>query len=65
MLAEPLLIRRPLMEVDGARAVGFDPSHVDAWIGLSDPKAPETDVETCRRGAAPAAINPSGQGGAP
>ncbi|PMS31186.1 nitrogenase-associated protein [Trinickia symbiotica] len=34
LLAEPLLIRRPLMEASGMRVVGFDAEHVDAWIGL-------------------------------
>jgi len=34
MLADPLLIRRPLMEVEGRREVGFDPIIVNAWIGL-------------------------------
>lgn len=49
MLDEPLLIRRPLMEVEGERSVGFDPDHVDAWIGLSAPAAQGADLETCRR----------------
>lgn len=35
LLAEPLLIRRPLMEVDSVRMVGFDVDRVHAWIGLS------------------------------
>lgn len=35
LLAEPLLIRRPLMEAaDGSRMVGFDSAAVDEWIGL-------------------------------
>lgn len=34
LLAEPLLIRRPLMEADGTRMVGFDVDRVHAWIGL-------------------------------
>jgi len=36
LLAEPLLIRRPLMERldDGTRMVGFEADAVDAWIGL-------------------------------
>ncbi|WP_026607457.1 ArsC/Spx/MgsR family protein [Methylocapsa acidiphila] len=49
MLDEPLLIRRPLMEVEGERSVGFDPDHVDAWIGLSAPSVQGVDLETCRR----------------
>jgi nitrogenase-associated protein len=48
MLADPLLIRRPLMDVDGECRVGFDPEEVDAWIGLPE-KAPGTDLETCPR----------------
>lgn len=34
LLGEPLLIRRPLMQVGDERRVGFDPAAVDAWIGL-------------------------------
>ena len=48
MLADPLLIRRPLMEVDGERRVGFDQDAVDRWIGLSS-KAEREDLETCPR----------------
>lgn len=43
MLAEPLLIRRPLMEVDGEFRVGFDADAVRAWIGLSDAKSDGQD----------------------
>ncbi|QSJ19306.1 nitrogenase-associated protein [Nostoc sp. UHCC 0702] len=34
MLKEPLLIRRPLIEVGDRREVGFDVEKLDAWIGL-------------------------------
>jgi|GEM_PF-70362 len=34
MLREPLLIRRPLLEVGDCREVGFDVEKIDAWIGL-------------------------------
>ncbi|MBG1270352.1 ArsC/Spx/MgsR family protein [Nostoc sp. WHI] len=34
MLREPLLIRRPLLEVGDRREVGFDVEKIDAWIGL-------------------------------
>jgi nitrogenase-associated protein len=38
LLAEPLLIRRPLMErEDGARMVGFDVAEVDGFVGLGGP----------------------------
>lgn len=41
LLAEPLLIRRPLMERDAAprRMVGFDTARVADWVGLA-PAAP-------------------------
>ena len=32
LLAEPLLIRRPLMETASGRVVGFDPATVAAWL---------------------------------
>jgi len=34
MLKEPLLIRRPLLEIGERREVGFDVEKIDAWIGL-------------------------------
>jgi nitrogenase-associated protein len=40
MLADPLLIRRPLMESGDRREVGFDTDLVDAWLGLARPDAP-------------------------
>lgn len=49
MLADPILIRRPLMEADGTRVVGFDTAFVEAWIGLEAPKASDGDLETCRK----------------
>ena len=52
MLADPLLIRRPLMEADGERRVGFDQDAVDAWIGLNSKlsgKVVREDLETCAR----------------
>jgi nitrogenase-associated protein len=49
MLVDPILIRRPLMEAGGQRSVGFDPAHVEAWIGLTKPPADGADLETCRR----------------
>ena len=52
MLADHLLIRRPLMEAEGRREAGFDPARVAAWIGLRESRAPVTD--TCVREAAAA-----------
>ena len=49
MLADPLLIRRPLLQVGERREAGFEPALVAAWIGL-DPGEPAVD-ETCRRHA--------------
>ncbi|MGA8170782.1 MAG: ArsC/Spx/MgsR family protein [Methylocystis sp.] len=43
MLADPLLIRRPLMRVGERREVGFDMELVDAWIGLAPTRQPVTD----------------------
>ncbi len=48
MLADPLLIRRPLMEVDGEHRVGFEPAAVDAWIGLAN-RENASGLETCPR----------------
>ena len=41
LLAEPLLIRRPLMEAAGRRLVGFEPAAVAAW--LDSPALAELD----------------------
>lgn len=49
MLADPLLIRRPLMEANGEKRCGFDAATVDAWIGLSESGQLVGDVETCPR----------------
>lgn len=48
MLADPLLIRRPLMEVEGRRRAGFDTERIDAWIGLATPSTPMS--EACLKG---------------
>jgi nitrogenase-associated protein len=54
MLADPLLIRRPLMDVDGQCRSGFDPEAVDRWIGLAG-KLPRANLEACNKGEAAAA----------
>lgn len=51
LLADPLLIRRPLLEVDGVRAVGWDPDRVAAWIGLND--GVDRGGEGCAKAADP------------
>ncbi len=49
MVADPLLIRRPLMQVGERREAGFDQAKVDAWIGLRQTTGPVTD--TCLKEA--------------
>jgi nitrogenase-associated protein len=51
MLQDPILIRRPLIEAEGRKASGFDLASIEEWLGLSDPKTRNTDLETCRRQA--------------
>jgi len=51
MLADPLLIRRPLMDVDGQCRAGFDPEAVDRWIGLAG-RLPRASIEACTEGEA-------------
>jgi len=63
MLADHLLIRRPLMEVDGRREAGFDAERVRAWIGLQETAAPVTD--TCVQETARAAGKPEPDCSAP
>jgi len=46
MLADPLLIRRPLMEADVRKEVGFDQEKIHAWLGLTPSDA---DLEGCPR----------------
>lgn len=50
LLENPLLIRRPLMEVGETRVVGFDIPTVDAWIGLKNVELPEGNIEACVHG---------------
>lgn len=51
MLADPLLIRRPLLQVGERCEAGFDPARVEAWIGLQTQVALTADLETCPRSA--------------
>lgn len=57
MIANPILIRRPLLQVGDRRVIGFDLAEIDAWIGL-DPvdddeqqalsrSLKKQDLETC------------------
>lgn len=49
LLADHLLIRRPLLQVGEEKRVGFDPSAIAAWIGLEG--APDKDVGKVARRA--------------
>jgi hypothetical protein len=52
---DPLLIRRPLMQVGDRCEVGFDPDAVDRWLGLQAVEGAQEkrdrlmqqDLETC------------------
>ncbi|KXW57754.1 ArsC/Spx/MgsR family protein [Ferrovum myxofaciens] len=46
MLSDPLLIRRPLMNIDGHLEVGFDQKKLHAWIGL---ESSLSDPESCQK----------------
>jgi len=65
LLAEPLLIRRPLLQrEDGARLVGFDTAQVQAFVGLLPVTAASASLEGCAaapghsRCADPATVSP-------
>ncbi len=47
MLADPLLIRRPLIQVGSRRESGFNAEMIDAWIGLA--ATSEKISDTCIR----------------
>jgi len=51
MVADPLLIRRPLMQVGERCEAGFDQERMDAWLGLMFGAEAPTDLETCVRTA--------------
>lgn len=51
MLADPLLIRRPLMELDGKRIVGFDTERVERWLGTSLAARAQDGLQICSRDA--------------
>ncbi|KGF73781.1 hypothetical protein DO97_10230 [Neosynechococcus sphagnicola sy1] len=53
MVQNPLLIRRPLIQVGNLRAVGFDMAIIDAWIGLQSADTAQ-DLQTCPRDRATA-----------
>ncbi len=50
LIEDPLLIRRPLMEIGETRMVGFDVAAVDAWVGLNNVELPAGNIEACVHG---------------
>ena len=59
LLAEPLLIRRPLLQRDdGARLVGFDCTAVDRFVGIGGPSADGSNLERCVRPGSARGSNP-------
>lgn len=49
MLGEPLLIRRPLIEIGVHRLVGFEPEKVDQTLALSWDESQTGSLESCPR----------------
>jgi len=49
MLEDPLLIRRPLLQVGECREAGFVVQRIHDWIGLAPATSESSDVERCRR----------------
>ena len=65
MLADPLLIRRPLMVAEGRHEVGFDAEVIHRWLGLPSSvlqTAAARQPETCRKTeSAPGQCSPKAQ----
>lgn len=47
MINDPILIRRPLLQVGDEYRVGFDKAEISSWIGLSVIDREMGDLETC------------------
>jgi nitrogenase-associated protein len=47
MVAEPLFIVRPLMQVGGERLAGFEVAQVHNWVGLALDSVGERDPRNC------------------
>jgi nitrogenase-associated protein len=60
LLAEPILIRRPLMALGEERLVGFNADKVHAWVGLGpNAPAPGTPLEGCAAATGSCVSTPS------
>jgi nitrogenase-associated protein len=50
MVENPILIRRPLIEVGDRQEIGFDFNKINTWIGLpAKDNSLSQDLETCPR----------------
>jgi nitrogenase-associated protein len=49
MLDDPLLIRRPLLQVGEQREAGFDMARIETWLGSIGGADAGGDMESCRR----------------
>ncbi len=49
LAADPMLIRRPLLQVGERCAFGFDPALINAWIGLDATGATREELEACSK----------------
>jgi nitrogenase-associated protein len=56
MLENPVLIRRPLMQVGEQRVAGFHQEHVNEWLGLTTRNTTQ-DLESCPRSASSSACS--------
>jgi nitrogenase-associated protein len=63
MVAEPLLIRRPLMETPDGRCAGFEDGPVLASLGVR--LAPDEDLQSCSRADGEPECPPPGPAAAP
>lgn len=62
LLADPILIRRPLMQRDdGARMVGFDTAEVDRFVGLGERSPGPASMEGCAAGMGADACHADGK----
>jgi nitrogenase-associated protein len=47
MLAEPMLIRRPLIAANGRFEIGFEPAVIESWLGLTNKL--QNNLEACAK----------------
>lgn len=49
LVQNPLLIRRPLMQVENRQSTGFDVAAVDAWIGLQPDEPSQDSIDVLKQ----------------